>query len=213
MQLIARLTGADWREPRLALPAAAELGVHREDHRADAVDAVGRHEVDRLRPLPLQEHAEGPAQGAAAQAPCQRLIEDGELGVKARGGGMRPQQACAEAVECPEESGLGVTRRLAFAELEQPRPDPLAQLSRRSLGEGDRQDLSRREPVLADRPDEALHQHEGLPAASGRRQEQVLRAASGRELLLLGERPALAGHGRIAHGWHLQMVGYMHPPR
>jgi hypothetical protein len=85
------------------------------------------------------------------------------------------------------EGALGVPRRIAPAELEQPRADPRAQLAGGPLGEGDRENPPRRDVVLDHRPDEALDEHRGLAAARRRRQRQRLAAARRRRLLLVGQ--------------------------
>jgi hypothetical protein len=138
-----------------------------------------------------KEHAERAAKGERAQPPRAGLVEDRELGVESRGEGMDAQQPCAEAVEGADRGALGVARGLALAQLQQARAHPLAQLRGGALGEGDRQDPSRGDVVLAHRPHEALDQHRGL-AAAGARGKQQRTAAARRRLLLLGRE----GRGR-----------------
>jgi hypothetical protein len=145
---------------------------------------------------------------------------------------MGAQQPRAEAVEGAHERGLGVARRLTLAQLEQARPDTRAQLPGGALGERDREDPSRRDAVLAHRPDEALDEHRRLAAARGRRDRERLGPTSDRLLLLdrqlagarLGERDRRARiHPRQrlglrrtrsarTHRSHRQIVGYMQPP-
>ena len=58
--------------------------------------------------------------------------------------------------------------------LEQARADAPLQLGRRLLGERDREQPVDRDPVLAHRPHEALHEYACLAAARAREDERVL---------------------------------------
>ena len=65
--------------------------------------------------------------------------------------------------------------------------DALAQLAGGAVGERDREDLCRRDPVLADGPDEALDENRGLAASGRRGEQQRLGSARDRLLLLVGQ--------------------------
>ena len=100
---------------------------------------------------------------------------------------MRTEQPRAESVERAHERRLGVARGLALPELPELPAHPLAQLARRALGEGDRQDPAGRDPVLAHRPHEPLDEHRGLTAPRPGGQQERLAAARDRLLLLIGQ--------------------------
>ena len=218
------------RQARQALPAAAQLGVQRLDHPAYAVEAVGGDDVDRLGAA-VDEACESLAEGELAQAPGESFITDRELRVKPGRERVAAKQARAEAVERSHQGGLRVACCLPIAELEQPRPDPGAQLAGGALGEGDREDPPRRDAILADGPHEPLHEHRGLAAPRGSGQRQRLRPAADRFLLLVRERDhewvarvrerELAVCTCLLSAWasrrhqrsQRQIAGYMQPPR
>ena len=64
-----------------------------------------------------------------------------------------------------------LARQVVAAELEQPLPDPAAQLAGRALGVGDHEDRVDVEPALADRAAEALDDHRRLAGAGAGRDE------------------------------------------
>ena len=118
---------------------------------------------------------------------------------------MRAQQPRAEAVEGAHERGLGVARGLALAELQQARAHALAQLARGALGERDREDPRRRDPVLAHRPDEALDEHRGLAAARAPRTAAAARRA--RATACSCSSVSCRSSRSSAHRSHRQIVG------
>ena len=82
---------------------------------------------------------------------------------------------------------LGVTRRGTLAERQEARADPLPELPRGALGEGDRKDLRWAEVVLEHRGDKALDEHRRLAAARGGRQRQRPGAPAHGGVLLDGQ--------------------------
>ena len=162
--LIERLlcaTGCRVRKARVSLATAAQLRVRIQHHLPDALRAIGRQHIDRLR-APLsrgQQIGNGRREGALAQAPRERLIENRKVRVDACGQRMRTQQPRTEAVEGADVCRLRVARSLPLAELQQAPAHAHAQLAGRPVGERDRQDPRRRDPVLAHRRHEALDQH------------------------------------------------------
>ncbi len=211
-------------QARQALAAAAQLEVDLLEHRADAVDAVGREHLGRLVAVLGQPRTHGLLERTSPHTSRQPLLEHGEIGVDAGRQRLGSQQPRAEAMEGADERRLGVASRLALAQLEQPCPDTLAQLARCALGEGDREDPPRRDAVLAHGAHEALDEHRGLAAARRSRDEQRLGSPRDRLLLLDRQLRALAARrraGRLhpgeclqlrrvagAHRSHRQIVGY-----
>jgi hypothetical protein len=112
-------------------------------------------------------------------------------------------------VDRRDPRALGVTREVALAKLEQPLADALLELARGLLGERDREDPPRRDPVVEHLTDEALDEHARLAAARGGAQQQVALALEDRACLLAGERPALRPDhvAHEGHASHRQMVG------
>ena len=165
------------------------------DHRAQAVRAVGGHQCDRVGILAGDEVLQRRLEGEHPQAGRDSLVEHGEAGVEAGRQRVGREQARAEAVDRRDVGRLGVARRGALAERQEARADPLAELPGGALGEGDREDLRRAEPVLEHRGDEALDEHRRLAAACGGRQRERPRARGCLTLgVLLGGQP----HRQIA---------------
>jgi hypothetical protein len=100
---------------------------------------------------------------------------------------VRAQQACAEAVDRRDPRALGVAGGVVALELEEAVADPVGELARRLLGEGDREDPADLDVVLHDGAHDALDHHARLAAARPGRDQQRPGAILDDRQLLLGE--------------------------
>jgi hypothetical protein len=202
-----RRLGHGQARPGLALRAQHVVDVL--DRRAQVVGGERGREVERGVAAVAEPGGEGGVPRLAAQVARGGLVEHRERGVQPGGDGVAAQQPRAEAVDRRDPRALGVARRVALAELEQALADAVAQLARRLLGEGDREDPAGRELVLDHVAHEALDEHRRLAAARGGAEQQVALALAHRARLLAGERAALGSHEVAGHrhASHRQIVG------
>ena len=178
-------------QTRLALPATAQLLVQAEDQAPDAVDAEGGDQVQGRTALGTREEArQGVRERLLAQALGGILVEDREGGIEPGGQRVGAQQPAGETVDRQHECSLGIARRSACPDRQQPGAQPLAHLAGGPVGERDRQDLCGWEAVLHHGGHVALHQDRGLPAAGGCREQQ-------RPLPATHRIPLLGRQGRI----------------
>ena len=165
-QLVGRNARALHGQRRTPLPDRPQLAVDSDngppEHGrlvcGDELGALGRARELRQRPV---EGRTRQLRGAVVVEHSEGRIEPGRQRV-------RMQHARAERVDRRDPGALGGGGRGLIIEVSEPRPDPVAQLSRRLFGEGDREDAADVDAVIDHRPDEALDQHGGLAAAGAR---------------------------------------------
>ena len=179
------------RQPRMRLTAAAQRGVRVEDHRLELA-SVGRREVDRLRPPRRRPGLERGLERLRRQPLRGGLVEHAEARVEPRRERAAAQHAGAEAVDRPDPGGVGLACTLRLAQLVEAPADPVAELGRRLLREGQRQDRADRDAVAQHRLGEALDHHRRLAGARpGCEQRRPL--AVGDRRALLGREPHAGG--------------------
>ena len=190
---------------RLDDPAVTEVGVGRQDDRAEPVPVAGRGQCDRIvaggeRRERLVERGSRDPRGLVG-------VEDPEPRIEAGRHRVGGEQAPAESVNRRDRGRLarpggllqpGPPARIAggrgpTAELD---PDATAHLRRRLLGEGEGEDPVRLDLVGVDRLAVPVDQDPGLAGSRARLEEDVAIAVVDRELLLLGRRPARLARGR-----------------
>src|ERR1700729_2144585 len=132
------------------------------------------------------------------------LVEDRERRIQPGSERVGSQHPRAERVDRRDPGAFGRTRRglqgrrgrpcrrprralRLRSERPEPDTDAVAQLSRRLLGERDREDPPDVDAVIDDRPNEALDEHGGLTATGARVEQQITLTALDRTQLLFGE--------------------------
>ncbi len=171
--------------------AAAQRGVRERQHRLELAAVRGR-EVEGGRAVRRGPRLQGRLERAGREPAGGRLVEHREPRVQARGERLAPQHAGAEPVDRADPRRIDLPRVLGLAQLDEPPPDPLAQLRRRLLGERQRQDRADGRAVVQDCLGEALDHHGGLAGAGAGREERG-RSAIGDRRALLGRAPHSGG--------------------
>ncbi len=135
-------------ERRRSLTAAAQLVIDRVDRDAQLEHAELRGEVEGS--VIVEPLAERVIERRIAKLRRLGVAEHREVGRQPDEHRVRAQQPRAEAVEGRHERPQAGARRLALAGGAQPQPDPFAQLARRAIGEGDREDPAGRDAIFDD---------------------------------------------------------------
>ena len=156
------------------------------EHPAKGPHAVGREQAEPLGIPVGTEVGQGPLERLALENAGLGVVEDPEARVDARGEGVGPQQAVAEAVDRRDPRGVELPCELGAAGLDEPPADAVAQLACGAFGVGDDQERVDVEPALADRLDEALHEHRRLPGSGAGRDEDDAGRFDRRDLLGIG---------------------------
>ena len=176
------------RQPRMRVPTAAQRRVRLRDHQLELAP-VRRGDVDRraaVRPHPALERG---LEGGERKAPRRALLEDGEARIESGRERLCAQQPCAEPMDRADPRRVDGASVLGLPQLGEAAPDPLAQLGRRLLGEGQREDGGDGHLVAQHRLGEPLHHHRGLAGAGAGSQQRRAGAVADRRPLLGGERP------------------------
>src|SRR5262249_46066348 len=166
-----------------------------------------RRAVRREQPQPLRltagtELCERRLERLTAEHRALRLVEPAEGRVEPGGERIRLQQPVAEAVNRRDPSAVELAREIGVAELEQSRPDPRAQLPGGALRVRDDEHGRDVEAVVADRADEALHEHLRLAGAGARGDEDPAGRLDGRVLLGVHARATRQTRQRSHHEGH-----------
>jgi hypothetical protein len=188
-------------QPRLRLAATPQLGMNAGDDPPQPLDLEGGNQFLPRVPgsigLAGEELGKGFVEGLAGGAGGLGGVEHAEARVDPGRHRVPGQEAVAEAVDRrhpgtadsrqqlrgPLGSQLGPSRQLGA--------DPLAQLGRGLVGEGEGEDRVGGDFAVADKAAVALHHHPGLAGAGAGLEQDVAAADLDRRRLLWG-RPALA---------------------
>ena len=173
-------------KPRLVLAAAAQLGVHAEHDPPQSADVEGGDRVLALAVAARQEGFERLVEGLDRRPLGLRGVQYPEAGIDADRDRVGREQPVAEAVDRRHPGAAespAAARRARSDPASRPAldlgADPLAQLGRGLVGEGEGEDRVRGDALLADQPAVAVDHHPGL-AGSGARLDQDLGAPSPR---------------------------------
>src|ERR1700722_17414394 len=159
------------------------MSVGPKNHAAHVVRTVGGDRADGFGSISIQEAGQSVPEGEYAQTLGKALFENPEAGLDPGLKRMDAQEARTEGMKCGHIGVLGIAREVTLAEVQKTGPHTLAQLAGGPLGESDREDPPRRDPILAHSPHEALDQDRGLAAAGAGSQQE--RSATPRDCLLL----------------------------
>ena len=155
----------------LGLAAAAQLGVHAEHDRPQAADVEGGDGPLAGGVVGFEELFERLVEGLERRSPGLGSVQNPEARVDADRDRVGGEQAVAEAVDRRHPSAAESRQQLARAlgpglgPALQLGPEPLAQLGRRLVGEGEGEDGPGGDPLVADQPAVAIDHHAGLAGA------------------------------------------------
>ena len=215
---------AELLEPLLERRALAELehelpsgGAERlvdpGDHPAQAPRAVGREQLQPVRVAVGAEPGQRLVERLAREHRRLRLVELAEARVEPGLERIRLQQPIAEAVDRRDPGAVERPRQVVAPSAAQLPADARAQLPGGALRVGDDEDRLDVDAVVADRADEALDQHRGLPRpgpggdehAAGRLDRRALlgirRPAHARSTRHIGQRSHQDGHSPPFGSW------------
>jgi hypothetical protein len=178
-------------EHELAARRAKRL-VDGREHPPQAGRAIRGKETEPLGIVAGAKLVQGRLEGLAADDATLAVVEDPEARIEAGGERMSLQQAETETVDGRDPGAVERPGEVVAADLVQARADAAPELTRRALGVGDHEQRLDVEPALADRLDEALHEHGRLPRPRARGDED-LPAGGDRRRLLVVRRP----HARL----------------
>ena len=175
-----------------ACPRLRSVGVRVDDHRLELAP-VGRREVDRLRPPAPPSSVSSAASNASAASRCAAASSSTPKrgSSPAASGRLRSTRAQNPWIVPIQAASTARARSGSPSSLKRA-ADPLAQLGRRLLREGQRQDRADRDAVAQHRLGEALDHHGRLAGArAGGEQRRAL--AVGDRRALLGREPHAGG--------------------